>query len=87
MTSPTLRRSTALADEQRGDLGAVEHRAAADGQADPGAEEEAAEHRGQHQVGRHVRVGNEREHDGEARDRQRAAHGERRAPCGGSPPR
>ena len=54
MTSPTFSRSAALADQQRGDLGAVEHRAAAHRQADARADEEAAEDRRQQQVGRDV---------------------------------
>ena len=73
MTSPDLEQVTALADQQRGDLGAVEHRAAAHREADAGADEEAAEHRGEQPIRRHVGKVDGRQRGRQAGDRQRAA--------------
>ena len=70
-----LQQVGALADEQRGDLRAVEHRAAAHGQTDAGADEEAAEDGGEHQVVCHVWIGDERKRDGQPDDRQQTAQG------------
>ena len=49
---------------------------AAHRQADAGADEEAAEHGREQRVGRHVGIGDARQHQGQAGDGQRAAHGE-----------
>ena len=77
MTSPTLRTAAALADEQRRDLGAVEHGAAAHRQADARADEHAAEDRRQQQIVRDVGKVHRRDDDGQADDRQGAAQRER----------
>src|SRR4029078_7154652 len=50
------------ADEQGGDLGAIEHRSATDGEADARAEEKPAKHRGEEFVRRDIGEG----HGGEA---------------------
>ena len=60
------------ADQQRGDLGSVEHRASADRQPDAGAEKEPAEDRRQQPIGRDVWKWNDREHH------RQAANGRRR---------
>ena len=57
-----LEHRAALADEQRRDLGAVEHGAAAHRQADAGADEDAAEDRSQQRVVGHVGKVHRRQH-------------------------
>ena len=79
MTSPTFRGATAPADEQGGDLGAVEDGAAADGKANARAEKEPAEYRRQQQVVRDVGVRNDCERDRQTRNTDRAANRERPA--------
>ena len=69
-----LHERTMTADQQRGDFSAVEYRAAADGETDPGAEEESAEDGIEHHVGGDDGKVDEREREGEAGDRQRPAH-------------
>ncbi len=74
-----LEQRAPLADEEGRDLGPVEDRAAAHGQADAGADEEPAEDGGQQQVRRHVREVDRGQHHREAANRERAPHGERAA--------
>src|SRR5919197_4870641 len=71
-----LEQVAAAADEQLRDLRAVEHRAAADGEPNACADEEAAEDGGQELVGGDVGEVYEGEAGGEARARQRALGGE-----------
>jgi hypothetical protein len=68
--------AAALAHQQCRDLGAVQHRAAADGEPDAGADEEAAEDGRQELVGRHVGEVDEGEAEREPRDGRRALQGE-----------
>ena len=69
----------ALADEQRRDLGSVEHRPAAHGETDARAEKESAEHGVEQAILRDRRVMHQRKHEREHADGERAAHRERRA--------
>ena len=76
-----LEQVAALADQQRGDLRAVEDRAAADGEADARADEEPAEDRRQHQVVGDVGIVHRRENQRQPADGRRTAQGEGRPIC------
>src|ERR1700682_3259399 len=64
----------ALADEQRGDFGSIQNCAAANGESNSGANEEAAKDCGQQFVGCDIRKFYERETEGQAGNCQGASN-------------
>src|SRR6266542_3998811 len=73
-STPCIRKSTVFADEQRCNFGPVQNSAATNRQSNPGPDEEAAKHRCQKFVGRHVRIFEESKTERQPSDSQRASN-------------